>query len=146
MTERDQDFEQQLGPHWRMKISREREIYAEPMLDAENIRREFGYSRSKAYEHLHAALAHFGTVPDPGKQLRIRWSLWQRYKDARIPWARADIDSRGEARSGTPTSTRTERDVRSRPAAPTSRPRSFHSGSSSGISPIPPTQPRRKPH
>jgi len=71
MTERERDFEQQLGPDWRLKISQEREIYAEPMLDAENIRREFGCSRSKAYEHLHAALAHFGIVPEAGKQLRI---------------------------------------------------------------------------
>ena len=93
MTDREQDFEQQPGPQWRMKISREREIYAEPMLDAENIRREFGCSRSKAYEHLHAALAHFGIVPEAGKQLRIRWSLWQRYKESRIPWARAATGS-----------------------------------------------------
>ena len=79
MTDRERDFEKQFGLDWRMKISREREIYAEPMLDAENIRREFGCSRAKAYEHLHAALAHFGIVPEAGKQLRIRWSIWQRY-------------------------------------------------------------------
>jgi hypothetical protein len=101
MTDREQDLGQ-LGPHWRMKISREREIYAEAMLDAENIRREFGCSRSKAYEHLHAALAHFGIVPEPGKQLRIRWSIWQRYKQSRIPWARADIGSPNVDWSGTP--------------------------------------------
>ena len=121
MTDRERDFEKQFGLDWRMRISREREIYAEPMLDAENIRREFGCSRAKAYEHLHAALAHFGIVPEAGKQLRIRWSIWQRYKQSRIPWARVDIGSPSAALSGTRTSTRTARDVRSRPVAPTSR-------------------------
>ncbi len=58
------ELEQQFGPLWRMKISRERELYAEPMLDAENIRREFGCSSSKAYEYLHAALADGGIEPE----------------------------------------------------------------------------------
>lgn len=137
-------YERQFGPDWGMRISRERDLYAEPMLDADNIRREFGCSRSKAYEYLHAALSYFNIRLEPGMQLRIRWSTWQRYKESRIPWARTHTVSPSAEGSGTPTSTRTASVASSRRSARTLRLPSSSCDSSSAMERIQPTQPRRK--